>query len=119
MPKDSEVTTGQCLCGAVRYEYRGAPAWVLHCHCESCRRHTASAVATFVCVERARLRFTGEAPAVYASSPGVRRSFCRRCGSPIAYEADRAPGEIHLYAGTLEEPALVAPEVHVHAEERL
>ncbi|MFZ2005552.1 MAG: hypothetical protein WB697_12720 [Stellaceae bacterium] len=31
------ITTGRCLCGAIRYEFRGAPEWVVHCHCDSCR----------------------------------------------------------------------------------
>jgi hypothetical protein len=119
MAQQADITTGRCLCGAVRYEYRGAPAWVLHCHCDSCRRHTSSAVATFVCVDRAGFRFTAGAPAVYASSPGVRRSFCGRCGSPLAYEAERTPDEVHLYAGTLTDIAPLAPEGHVHAEEQL
>ena len=113
------VTTGRCLCGDIRYEFTGAPAWVMHCHCDSCRRHTSSPVATFFCVDRGALRFTAGRPAEYASSPGVRRSFCGRCGSPIAYEADRVPDEVHLYAGTLTDAAGVVPQGHVHAEEQL
>ena len=31
--------TGRCLCGDVRYQFTGAPVKVLHCHCDSCRRH--------------------------------------------------------------------------------
>jgi hypothetical protein len=114
-----QTTRGHCLCRAVTYEYTGAPLWVLHCHCESCRRQTSSAVATFVGLERAQVRFTGAAPAVYESSPGVRRSFCGRCGAPIAYESDRVPGEIHLYAGTLADPAALAPSRHVFVAEQL
>lgn len=115
----AEVTTGRCLCGAVRYEFRGSPLWVMHCHCDSCRRHTSSPVATFVGVARDSFRFTTDPPAVYASSPGVRRSFCARCGSPIAYEADRLPDEIHLYHGTLADPAALAAQGHVHTGEQL
>jgi hypothetical protein len=114
-----EVTTGRCLCGAVRYEYRGPPLWVVHCHCDSCRRHTSSAVATFVSVAREGFRFTAAAPSVHASSPGVRRSFCGRCGSPIAYEADRVPDEIHLYHGTLDDAAALPATGHVHTGEQL
>jgi hypothetical protein len=115
----AERTTGRCLCGAVTYEFDGAPMWVIHCHCDSCRRHTSSAVASFFCVPRAALRFTGVAPQVYQSSPGVRRSFCGRCGSPIAYEADRIPDEVHLYHGTLSDPAALPATAHAHAEEQL
>ena len=69
-----QTVRGRCLCGDVRYEYRGEPVATLHCHCESCRRHTSSPVATFVCVSKASFRLLGGAPTVYVSSPGVHRA---------------------------------------------
>ncbi|HEU0219147.1 MAG TPA: hypothetical protein VFQ90_20995 [Stellaceae bacterium] len=41
------------------------------------------------------------------------------CGSPIAYEAARAPDEIHLFHGTLDDPGSLAPTAHVRTEEQL
>jgi len=111
--------TGRCLCGDIRFVYRGTPIKVLHCHCESCRRHVSGPIATFVCIRRAALRFTAGAPKIYASSPGVRRTFCDRCGSPIAYESDRNPQQVDLYIGTLDDPAAVTPTYHVHVAEQL
>jgi hypothetical protein len=110
---------GRCLCGAVRYEFTGPENWTAYCHCESCRRATASPVTAFLGVPLAAFRFTGKAPAVYHSSPGVRRSFCAGCGTPMAYEADRFPDEIHLYAATLEKPEAYRPQEHVYCAERL
>ena len=91
------TTTGHCLCGAVQFEYDGEPAETVHCHCESCRRQTSSPVATFVLVPRAALRFTCGEPREFASSPGVLRSFCGTCGSPIAYRTERRPDIIDLF----------------------
>jgi hypothetical protein len=113
------VMTGRCLCGDIQYEYLGSPDRVFHCHCDSCRRHVSSPVATFVSVPRDAFHFTQGTPQVYASSPGVRRSFCPRCGSPVAYEADRIPNEIHLYHGTLTDPGAARPTAHVHVADRL
>ena len=110
---------GHCLCGDVTYRYSGPENWRAYCHCESCRRNTASPVTAFLGVPRAACAFTGKAPAVYESSPGVRRLFCGRCGTPMAYEADRYPDEIHLYAATLDDPESYQPQSHVHCEERL
>lgn len=76
-------------------------------------------MATFVCVLHDTFRFTNGTPQSYASSPGVRRSFCLRCGTPIAYEADRIPNEVHLYHGTLTDPNAVQPTAHVHVAEQL
>jgi len=112
-------TRGRCLCGEVTYEFDGAENWRAYCHCESCRRNTSSPVTAFFGVPRSAFRFTGRAPAVYASSPGVRRLFCGRCGSPMAYETDRRPHEIDLYAASLEDPERYRPEAHVHVAERL
>ena len=110
---------GRCLCGAVTYEYEGPVNWSCHCHCESCRRNTGAAFSSFFGVPSEACRFTGETPQVYESSPGVRRHFCGRCGTPIAYEADKFPGEIHFYAGSLEDPSAFAPQFHVHHAERV
>jgi hypothetical protein len=113
------VTTGRCLCGDIEYAFTGAPDRVFHCHCDTCRRHVSSSVSTFVCVLRHAFQFTKGQPRVYTSSPGVRRSFCARCGSPIAYEADRIPDEVHLYHGTLSDPATVQPTAHVYIAEQV
>ncbi len=114
------TTTGRCLCGDIRYRFEGEPLWVAHCHCESCRRQTSSAVATFVGVRTDKLSFTSGAPAIYHSTPGVDRSFCPRCGAPIAFASDQAfPGETHLYIGTLDDPNGRAPTFHVHTGEQL
>lgn len=110
---------GRCLCGAVRFRVEGRPRWVLHCHCESCRRQCSAPFTTFLGVKDGRWRWTGAEPAVYRSSPGVERLFCATCGTPMAFRADRWPGEIHLYAAALENPEAVEPTGHVHHEERL
>lgn len=110
---------GRCLCGAVSYEYEGDENWSGYCHCESCRRNTSAPVAAFFGVSLDKFTYTGTQPAVYHSSPGVRRSFCQKCGTPIAFESDRFSNEIHLYAASLDEPADYQPEFHVHYGERL
>ena len=114
MPK-----TGRCLCGAVTYSVSQAPDWTGYCHCDSCRRACSAPVAVFVSVRRSAVRWTGATPAVYESSPGARRSFCSACGTPMAFEADWYPGDIHLYPVSLDDPTRVQPTEHVHHEERL
>ncbi len=111
--------TGRCLCGGVRFAYEGPEAWRAHCHCESCRRQTASPFTTFMGVPDGAWRWTSERPAVYVSSPGVRRYFCAVCGTPVAYEAERFEGEIHFYASLLDDHSGFTPEGHVHWDERV
>ncbi|MBV8208462.1 MAG: GFA family protein [Burkholderiaceae bacterium] len=110
---------GRCLCGAVRFAATGEPLWVAHCHCESCRRATSAPMATYVGFAASQVAWSGEAPEIFRSSPGVQRSFCRRCGSPMSYASEGSPGEIHLFAASFERPETLAPSVHVFAGEQL
>jgi hypothetical protein len=110
---------GRCLCGNLQFELQGQPLWVAHCHCESCRRNTGSAVATFVGYKKEQLAYTRGKRKFYASSPGVRRGFCADCGTPMTYEADRYPDEVHLYVSTLDNPGEYRPQVHVFFAERV
>ena len=110
---------GRCLCGLVQFVAHGEPNWVAHCHCESCRRATSAAFATYAGYPAAAVEWTAIAPSAYGSSPGVTRRFCPRCGSPMSFEGERWPGEIHLFVSSFTEPAQFAPQVHVHATEQL
>jgi len=119
VPMDDISNTGRCLCGSVQFEFDGVPAWAGHCHCESCRRNCSAPFTTFFGVRSDAARWTGAAPAVYESSPGVRRLFCGRCGSPMAFEADHYPGEIHFYAASLDDSSGFVPTSHVHHSEKV
>jgi hypothetical protein len=109
--------TGRCLCGAITYRADEPPLWQMHCHCQSCRRATGAAFASFFGLADGSWRWTSGQPASYASSPGTERLFCPACGTPLAYRAARFPGETHLLAGTLDDPARYRPTAHVHASE--
>jgi len=115
----SQGGSGHCLCGAVRYAFDAAPNWQAHCHCESCRRATSSPYTSYFGVSHGHWRWTGETPKVFMSSPGVKRHFCGTCGSPMAFEGDRWPHEIHFFAATLDDPAAFRPAAHANWNEHL
>ena len=117
--KAKTAATGGCLCGAVRYRAEGKVKWTSYCHCQSCRRATGSPVAAFAGFDETRFSYTAGAPQVFASSPGVRRSFCGRCGTPLTYRAARYPGEVHILIATLDAPEGFAPRAHVFCAERI
>lgn len=110
---------GGCLCGAVRYEVDGAPLRTAHCHCESCRRAVGAVVATFACFPAAAFRYIKGAPAVYQSSPGVRRTFCRRCGTSLTYQGDKWANEIHVLVATFDYPENFPTTHQAFAAERI
>jgi hypothetical protein len=98
---------------------RGEPLWVAHCHCESCRRATSAAFATYAGFRRENFEITAGEPAQYHSSPGVTRRFCPGCGSPLTYEGARWPDEVHILVCSLDDPATFQPTAHVQVNEQL
>lgn len=110
---------GRCLCGAVKFSITGEPNWVLHCHCESCRRATSSPMTTWVSVPNAHFHLEEGEPKFFQSSPGATRSFCPDCGSPLSFAHERWSGEIHLYAASFDDPDSFAPDRHVFFGERI
>ncbi len=65
------------------------------------------------------LRFTDGQPKEFGSLPGVLRSFCAVCGSPIAYRSNRRPEIVDLYVGTLNDATAIVPWCHVQSSEQL
>ena len=116
---DVPAIEGGCRCGAVRYRAGGGPLWVTHCHCEECRRSSGAPVSTFVGVGTDGFEFVGGTPRSYESSPQVVRKFCGVCGTPLTYEAAVYHGEVHIMAGTLDNPESLAPGGHVYVRERM
>ena len=112
------MARGHCLCGQLRFEARGEPAWVSYCHCASCRRHAASPVTCFVNFPTERVAFEGVLTR-YESSRGVTRSHCATCGTPISYETVKRPGEIDLYLNAFEQPESFEPQGHAFYAERI
>lgn len=122
---DVSVFTGTCLCGAVRYEARGAPGRVAHCHCIQCQRQSGAAMVTWATWPRASVRVLQGEPADFESSPGVKRSFCQRCGSTLFWRrvlernrAARTPEEIDIAVGTLDAADTLAPGGHIFVKSR-
>lgn len=116
---DHRNVSGHCLCRAVKFIYDALPNWVLHCHCESCRRAASAPVVTWISVPRASFQFTEGTPRYYRSSKQVTRAFCGNCGSPLTYENDEFSDEVHLYAASLAEPNGIEVSRHVFVDEQL
>jgi hypothetical protein len=110
---------GRCLCGAVQFVASGEPRWVAHCHCASCRRATSAPLTTYAGFADGDVAWSGLSRAKFESSPGVERTFCPRCGSPLSFAGERWPGEIHLFVASFAEPGVLIPKLHVHAGEQL
>jgi len=106
---------GSCLCGNVGYEIDGTVDAMMHCHCTQCRKANGGAFGTYVKVAYGRFRFVlgRNDVASYASSAGVRRTFCKACGSSLQFIRQSRPEGFWLAAGTLDDDPGVRPTHHL------
>ncbi|NJO32305.1 MAG: GFA family protein [Rhodospirillales bacterium] len=89
-------------CAVTRFRADGKPKWVLWCHCESCRGHSGAPASVFISFPNDAVTVTHGAIAKYASSPGVERGFCGRCGSTLTCTNPKLPNETHFHIGAFE-----------------
>jgi hypothetical protein len=110
------MLTGRCLCGSVKFAVRGAPLAMYYCHCGQCRRASGSSFATNALVRSEDFELLAGAGEMtsFESSPGKRRHFCARCGSPLFSRADALPQLISLRCGSLDGDPGVRPIAHIH-----
>lgn len=79
------MTTGSCLCEAIKWRFDGAFTQITHCHCSLCRKAHGSAYATYGLGSKDSFQYVcGKTDIVeYESSPEFIRSFCKHCGSVV------------------------------------
>jgi hypothetical protein len=107
---------GGCLCGAVRYEVRGALRDVVVCHCSRCRR-THGHVGAYTEVASDALRLLEDRGLRWYVADGRERGFCRECGASLFW---RVPGDgpVSIAAGTLDEPTGLRTMAHIFVDSK-
>ena len=127
-------STGGCLCGAVRFEARGAPLSVGNCHCHNCQQHTGSAFWTGIRFEDAAVTWTGSDLSYYQTSEPIsefegkvntmNRGFCPKCGSTVAFRWAESPfpgftNTVSFGIGAFDDPSKWSPQFHYAEENQL
>lgn len=113
---------GGCACGAVRYRLESEPLFVHCCHCLNCQRQTGSAFVINVLIETDRVQLLMgqpqpiEVPRDDGSLQIVWR--CPECQTAL-YSQYTSPKVRFVRAGTLADPAAVAPDVHIFTRSKL
>jgi len=114
------MPTGQCHCGAIRYEITGVPVYTALCHCSDCRRSAGAPVVGWSAYKAEGLKLLQGTPKVYASSANGRRHFCPDCGTGLFYyNAVNLPGIADIQTATLDDPGAMAPEIQVQVADRI
>jgi hypothetical protein len=110
---------GGCSCGAIRYRIAAGPVLSATCECRSCRRASAAAIVPWIHIDTARMTIVQGEPVTYVSSPGVTRTFCGRCGTPLTYHKASYGQAIDVTTCSLDDPNAFPPMVHLWTSHRL
>jgi hypothetical protein len=114
--------TGGCSCGEVRYRLASAPMFVHCCHCLNCQRQTGSAFVINLLIEADRVELLqGEPHAIEVPRDDGSLQTIHRCPAceVALYSNYTLPAVAFVRAGTLDDPAQVAPDVHIFTRSKL
>src|SRR6266478_9318238 len=100
------ITTGQCLCGAVRYRITAEPITTRACWCRLCQYIGAGSNTVNVGFPSSAITIEGtlaDYRSVADSGNVMHRRFCPTCGTAMFSEAESRPHLIFVRAGTLDD----------------
>jgi hypothetical protein len=112
------ITTGGCLCRAVRYEIAAEPIATRFCWCRVCQYFGAGNATVNTAFPKGALATSGETrdyQSVADSGSHMHRRFCPICGTHLFSEAESRPHLVFVRVGTLDEPARVRPSATIWA----
>lgn len=113
----SQVLSGGCQCGRVRYTAEVDPEAAYLCHCNMCKRATGGVSIAFINPSRDKVTWHSE-PDWYQSSPIARRPFCSTCGTPLGFDFLEGGTRIDLTIGSFDDPTAFRP-THNYATESM
>jgi hypothetical protein len=118
-----EGLEGGCACGAVRFRLTSAPMFVHCCHCRDCQRQTGSAFVLNALIETDRIGLLAGALESVAVPTDSGRPHdihrCRACRIALWSDYGRRPALRFVRVGALDEPARLAPDVHIYTRSKL
>ncbi len=121
--KGGDVIQGGCQCGAVRYELIAAPRTAYACHCNECRRQSASAFGISIIIDRDGLRILKGDTRVWTrptdSGSTMDCHFCPTCGTRLWHFAKGDPDTISVKGGSLDAPPDFATLHHIWVSQKL
>lgn len=114
----SDVFTGGCQCGALRFRLEAPLRRASVCHCRMCQKATGGPFGAFASFPTAALTWTRGRRKTFRSSDAILRGFCGDCGTPLTFEADGGD-HIGLTIGAFDQPASLAMTRQLEREGRL
>jgi len=113
----TQIHTGGCQCGAVRYRAEGEIGVPHLCHCRMCQKAAGNYFMPLGGVKYGNFKFTRGEPSWFQSSETVRRGFCAKCGTPLFY--DGSSDHISITLGSLDDPESVKPALQTNLARKM
>lgn len=108
--------SGQCYCGAVKYEISGDPVIKVQCHCRECQYLAGGGPNFTMGFTAGDFKYT-KGTAKQFSRPDlddpVTREFCPDCGTQMVTLAPFLPDVVLIKIGTLDEPGVFSPDMAI------
>jgi hypothetical protein len=124
MPSTSPFSAeGGCDCRLIRYRLESMPLFVHCCHCRWCQRESGASFALNAMIESDRVTNLGTEPELVLtpSDSGLGQKIARCPGCRIAvwsHYAGSGPITKFVRVGTLDNPDLLPPDVHIFVASR-
>ena len=110
------IMTGGCACGALRYRAEGEPLLQGLCHCRNCQHVSGAGHVGFLCLPESAVTVEGPVRS-YSLTGGSGRTatryFCPTCHSSVFGRSEIMPGQINLYAGSLDDLSWFKPAIAI------
>jgi hypothetical protein len=115
--------SGECACGAIRYEAKAQPVFESHCQCGHCQKRSGTGHGSYLTfASRADVKITGTATdwRVAGDSGNEKiHSFCPVCGTPVYLTFAAMPDLIAVHAASLDDPGRFKPAVVTYTSRSL
>jgi hypothetical protein len=107
----TDVLTGGCLCGGVRFELAVPPESAGYCHCTRCQRRTGTAASPQARVDGHAFRVLQGSDLIRAWSPpgGFEKCFCGECGAHLFSRNPDDPAQLNIRLGAFDGDPGVRP----------
>jgi hypothetical protein len=105
--------TGQCRCGAVKFESAEAPVTARMCWCTDCQKWSCGNASVNAVFKKEGVAVHGETRVFESAADSgniMQRTFCPACGTPMFSESSGRPHLIVARVGALDDPSLIKPE---------
>lgn len=115
----SELCTGGCRCGSLRYRLTQEIGPVFNCHCSFCRKIHGAAFTTVALLPRSAFEWLPDsgAPAIFTTPRGSVRHFCGTCASPVCNHPVE-PELLALVISSLDDDSTTEPWAHFNLESK-